>query len=730
MKPRPARIAPILIAFLLCFLGSTVRAEDGMKPARPKIGLALAGGAALGLAHVGVLLWFDEHHIPIDEIAGTSMGGLIGGAYASGMSPEEIRKLLSEVNWTETLSAAPPYQSLTFRRREDAYDFPNGLQFGWKGGIALPSGVNPGQPIGLIFSRICLPYPALKSFDELPTPFTCVATDLTKGDSRALTSGSLETALRATMAIPGYFTPVSRDGALLADGGLLNNLPTKQVKTMGADIVVAVDLQQPLLEKSALTSLIDVLGQSAAITIMSNQRQSLQQADLIVSPDLGNLGLFDFVQVDAFIKHGYDAAQSKAAVLEKLAVSDDEWREYLAQRASRRRAAALRPAFIQIGGVSGGEAKRLTERFQSFVGKPLDTAAFEAALTDATGSGMYDSLSYERVSRDGGDGLLVQVVRKGNGPPFVNLGVEINGAERDNIQTTFAGRLTTMAAGGDEVRTDLRLGTDTSIASEYYHSFARGRFFVAPRVYAQDLNQNLYIGGSNLTLAKRRSGGVGIDLGYKPNRNSELRFGLDASRFDEDIRGVPSSVGRFHGYVVDPSLRYTYDGLNGALSPSSGVRVDATVHSYLKAPGSHQPFQTADIRVERFIPWGSGSIFAVGQGGTAFGAAVPIPQKYMLGGPLSLGAYGQNEFQGNEYYLLTSGYLYRLLDLPPPLSTRILIGSWYEYGGIADTGSGSIRRQDLSLGSLLETPLGPVVVGYSIGELGRRNLYFAVGTLF
>ncbi|MEO7719364.1 MAG: patatin-like phospholipase family protein [Capsulimonas sp.] len=731
MKLRSPRTTSLLVLFL-CSFTLQAQAQSLPKSARPKIGVAMSGGAALGLAHVGVLMWFDEHHIPIDDIAGTSMGALVGGAYASGMSPEEIRKLLSEVNWTETLSASPPYQSLTFRRREDAHDFPNGLQFGWRGGIALPSGVNPGQPIGLIFSRICLPYPSLESFNELPTPFMCVATDLEKGESLSLTSGSLETALRATMAIPGYFTPVSRSDKLLADGGFLNNLPTKQVKAMGADIVVAVDLQQPLLEKSALTSLIDVLGQVAAITIVNNQRQSLQQADVIVSPDLGNLGLFDFVKVDAFIKQGYDAAQSKAAILQRLSVSDDEWREYLAARAGRRRAAALRPAFIDIAGVSGAEAERLHDRLQKYAGKPLDPPDFEAALTDATGSGMYDSLSYERASRGGAEGLLVRAVKKGNGPPFVNLGVEINGAERDNIQTTFAARLTTMASGGDEVRTDLRLGSDTSLASEYYHTFANGRFFLAPRVFAQDLNQNLYAGGSELTLAKRRTAGVGLDLGYKPNRNSELRFGLTASRFDEDIHGGgPADQRRFHGYVVEPSLRYTYDRLNAALSPTSGVRVDAAVHSYLKAPGAPKPFQMAEIRVERFIPWGGhGSLFTVGEGGSSFGARVPVPQKYLLGGPLRLGAYGQNEFQGNAYFQLTGGYLYRLIDLPAPLSTRVQFGGWYEYGEIADTGSSSIRRQDISIGSLLETPLGPVVVGYSIGEQGRRNLYFAVGTLF
>src|SRR5271166_2355211 len=207
---------------------------------RPRIGLALEGGGALGLAHIGVLEWLEKNHIPVDVIAGTSMGGLIGGVYAMGNSPQQIRDLVNEINWDQVLSGAVPFQDLSFRRKQDEVAYPNELSFGFHEGLQLPAGLTSGVQVGYILDREALPYSNLKSFDDLPIPFRCVATDLVSGKQVVFDRGSLPLALRSTMSVPGAFTPVAEGEHIYVDGSLVDNLPTDVVKAMGADIVIAV----------------------------------------------------------------------------------------------------------------------------------------------------------------------------------------------------------------------------------------------------------------------------------------------------------------------------------------------------------------------------------------------------------------------------------------------------------------------------------------------------------
>src|SRR5579864_6175043 len=243
--------AVAVIALLL--LPFHTAAQDPQAPAQPesqaatkrrlKIGVALEGGGALGLAHIGVLQWFEEQHIPVDYIAGTSMGGLVGGFYATGMNPEELKKLIAQVNWDEILRDRTPYQDLSFLRKQDQRAYPNSLVLGLRKGLYLPAGLNAGHQIGLLIDRETLPYFGLPSFDALPIPFRCVATDLVSGKEFVFKDGSLAEALRATMSIPGAFTPVHDGQRVYVDGGLVNNLPTNVVRQMGADIVIAVHLE-------------------------------------------------------------------------------------------------------------------------------------------------------------------------------------------------------------------------------------------------------------------------------------------------------------------------------------------------------------------------------------------------------------------------------------------------------------------------------------------------------
>jgi NTE family protein len=271
----------ILLVFLLLLLPGVSRAQQNAAPRaqpRPTIGVALEGGGAMGLAHIGVLKWFEEHHIPVDYVAGTSMGGLVGGFYATGMSPDELKTLIDAMDWKKILGDRTPYEDLAFRRKEDQRAYPNSLIFGLRGGLNLPAGLNAGHQIGLLIDRVTLPYDQLASFDALPVPFRCVATDLVSQKPHVFKDGSLAVALRATMSIPGAFSPVNDGKAVFVDGGLVDNLPTDVVRQMGAEIVIAVHLEPAPVEAKDIQSVFSVLNHSVRLLLEENEVRSLAQA--------------------------------------------------------------------------------------------------------------------------------------------------------------------------------------------------------------------------------------------------------------------------------------------------------------------------------------------------------------------------------------------------------------------------------------------------------------------
>ncbi len=287
------------LIFLLGFLVSlplqaqVTPQEPDQKP-RAKIGLVLEGGGALGLAHIGVLQWLYEHHVPVDLVAGTSMGGLVGGIYATGRTPDQIQELIQNVDWDQALSGELPFRDLSYRRKEDAIEFPTRLEFGLRKGIQLPAGFNAGQQVSFILDHVALPYSEIKSFNDLPTPFACVATDLTTSKQQVFHDGSLSLALRATMSLPGIFTPVRSGNNLYADGGLLNNLPVDVAQSMGAQLTVAVYLQASTFNPKQPLNTFSVLGQSLSVMIAANELKSIQMADVLVTVPLEKYSALDY----------------------------------------------------------------------------------------------------------------------------------------------------------------------------------------------------------------------------------------------------------------------------------------------------------------------------------------------------------------------------------------------------------------------------------------------------
>lgn len=701
---------------------------------RPKVGLVLEGGSALGLAHIGVLRWLEEHRVPVSYVAGTSMGGLVGGIYSTGLSATELQDLVLTIKWDEVLQGQVPYEDLSFRRKEDALEYPNRLEFGLKKGLQFPEGFNSGQQVVSILDRVALPYSDLQDFNDLPIPFACVATDLVSSRMFVFRKGSLSLALRSTMSLPGIFTPVRWDGHIFADGGLLDNLPVDVAKSMGADLTVAVHLQSTKLDPSSSLSSFGVLSRSMSVVIAANELRSMEKADILISVPLENYNSLNFNDYENLIKAGYDAAQAKSAILSTLSVDEATWEAYLAQRAARRRTASA-PQFVQVSGTSPKVADAIGSKLQSNVGQTIDPARLEDQLMNVMGEGRFASLSYQITSANQQPGLLITAIEKPYSPPLVRPVLLFDGANFAGTNFSMGARITFQDFGSyrAELRNDIMLGTEYRFASQYYRPLsATSKWFVAPNVFAGYLQYPIYNRNDLIAQYRKGSVGGGIDVGYEFGQVAQLSIGYTASHqtFVPKIGNtalLPNVSGR-HG---ETTIRYSLNEVDDPVIPHAGQYAILSGSWIDSNPGAAHSYPLAEGRTAKFWRLNSLSTIHLGaRGGTTFGNELVGVPAFSLGGPNGLAAYGQNELLTNQYYLFEAGYLRRVIKLP------VLLGEAVYLSGVAEVGkvfSPPFRSQvpgDGALSLIINTIFGPIEVGGAVGATGHRRVFFKLGRLF
>jgi NTE family protein len=702
---------------------------------RPKIGVALEGGGALGLAHIGVLQWFEDHHIPIDYIAGTSMGGLVGGLYATGKSPRELQQIVAAQSWDIIIGGQTPYEDLSYRRKEDSRDYPTFIQFGLKRGLSLPAGLNAGHQISLLIDRETLSYAELKSFDDLPIPYRCVATDLVSGKEVVFSDGSLPLAMRASMSIPGVFKPVRNGDQVLVDGGLVGNLPSAVVRKMGADIVIAVHLDVVPVKADEIQSFFSVLGRSIDVIVRENELRGLADADLVVKVDLHDFTSMNYEKSKAIIEKGLAATEDKRAVLQPFALNDLDWQAYISARDARKRAATLVPQFVRVEGTGQGAAKHLEDFLQPLVGKPLNTATLDKLLTRLTGIGKFDSVGYTQIQENGRTGLLVTVHEKAYAPPTLQIASEVDGSEPLDVTFTLATRLTIMDVAGyrSEWRTDVLFGNTYGVSSELYKPFtATSKWFVAPHASLNSTQFKIFQRADPVVIYRLGTASIGADVGYGFNRFSEIRFGYEVGDLDARVRLGLAVFPSVSGRTGNAKLHFLIDHGDDPVVPRRGYTAETTFRWFDTSPGAPEGFPTMQAQLQYFKPiTRPASLFFAVEGGTTFGTrnTGPVPQ-FFLGGPLRLSAYGTNELYGNQYYLFRVGYLHDLFTLPPFLGKKIYAIGSYEAGKMYGYPLQTAFPNDVAAGVLAETAFGPLVIGGSYGDSGHRKLYFQLGRVF
>ena len=731
-----ARSLLLLSAVTLGSCGFSQEPPKQGKATRPKLGLVLEGGGALGLAHIGVITWLEEHRIPVSYVTGTSMGGLVGGIYATGRSPAEVRELINGIDWDQVLSGVTPFRDLSFRRKQDAHDFPGQLEFGLRNGLQFPSGFNTGQEVNLVLDRVALPYSEIASFNDLPIPFACVSTDLVSGKQHIFRDGSLALAMRSTMSLPGIFTPVRSGDNLYADGFLLDNLPVDVGKEMGSELTLAIHLETASMDPKTNLSSFGVLGQSISVMSAVNELRSMEQADILVTVPLMKYTALDYNKADAIIKAGYDAIAAKAIVLSAYSVSEAEWEDYIAKRNARRRTAPI-PQFVQVTGTSPEMAKAMEKQMFDLVGKPVETNEINENMMTIVGMGRFSTSTYSMVEKNGEQGLQVQAEQKSYAPPIVRPLILIDGSEYNNVLFSIGARITFLDLGSyrSELRNDIILGSQYLVHSEYYHPFTTtSNWFIAPRLEASSEPFNVYSSNTLVASYRIRQALGGLDTGYAFGRTGEFRLGYEggcehASPVIGNVPALPTNSG-----TTDYArIQYQLNTLDDPVIPRSGVSLLMYTKGYNTNPGAPGPFPLSEVQSEAFFRLNApSSIFFSAAGGSSYGYKAGFPA-FSLGGSRQLVAWGANELLTNQYFLGQLGYIRELAKLPP------FLGNSVNFLGVLELGktyklpllpSPPNLPMDVAGGLLVNTIFGPILVAGTVGNYGHARFYFQIGRVF
>jgi NTE family protein len=713
------------------------------EPRHPRIGLALGGGSARGLAHVGVLEWLHEHRIPIDAVAGTSMGGLIGGAYAIGLTELEIRAMAQDIHWNTVLSAQAPFADSTFRRKEDRRAFPAGLELGIRHGFWLPRSLNSGQRVALLLDRLTASYSGLPSFDQLPTPFRCVAFDVDRAERVVLGSGILPEALRATMALPGLFPPVTIDGRLLIDGGLADNVPADVARDMNVDVVIAVDVGIKPTADADVTAF-SMVNRTIDAVMEAGTRIGLASADVVITPDVAHLTGIDWDSAEEWRVRGYQAAEAKASELLKYAVSQEAYDAHEAARMARRQTAPIVPAAVAVHGVGAREQANIVGQLAVVPGQPLDFDRLARNILLLSGTARYELVTYHLAPDPRGTRLEVHVRPKANGPAFLTLGVELDNTDASTFSTNVLARTTVydVVGQGSEVRLDLVVGTRQSAGAELYRPLGVPWLFAAPHAFVDHgttsrFNGEQLVGEYGLTRAD-----AGFDVGITLGRIAELRTGYDIAHVSEGLRvGDPSLPGAL-GTERVATAQAVIDTQDSPWVPSRGVYGRGWARRYFSTPVptgdaavvsglmSPQRFWQAEFDVSVFHPLTPRNrLFVRAAGGTSFGAR-PYIEDFSLGGPFRMSAFRADELRGPNFALAGAGYIRQLSSLPAWVGGHAYAVGWIEGGSAFQSRADAAWHADVSLGLVIDSIVGSLFVGGSVGPGGHQRLYVSLGPLF
>jgi NTE family protein len=732
----PSAAAAALLAACCSVLAAETEPAAGAAKA-PRIGLALSGGGARGIAHVGVLKVLEEMRVPIHCVTGTSMGAIVGATFAAGRSPAEMEKLVLAADWDAIFRDQPPRKEIALRRKIDDYKTLFAPEFGvTEDGLALPKGVIAGVSIESFFRSLAAPAFGVTDFNRLPIPFRAMGTDIETGESVVLERGSIAQAMRASMSVPGAIAPVEIDGRLLVDGGIANNLPIDEARRLCADVVIAVNISTPPLTRNEITSALTVVGQLINFLgkqTVDDQLRRMAPRDVLIAPDLGDISASKFDRSAEAIAIGEKAARAMADSLRRYSLPPAQYAALRAKQVAESKGLGTVDE-IRVEGLQRTNPEVLRALVESRPGEPLSEEKLGADLRRIYGRGDFESISYHL--RGGGAGpraLVIEPREKSWGPDYFRFGLGLASDFESDSQFNLLAqyRRTWLNRLGGEWLTEVQIGQDTHLFTEFYQPLHEaGVWFVSPHFVVGQTTRGVFVGDDKLADYRVRSAQVGLDGGAVLGTWGSLRLGPVWTRVDASVDT---------GSPLLPSNKETTAGMRAALYvdqtdhaffPTRGFGVSGSAYAAMESFGSAASYQRIEGAMRGVKSWGPHTFHAFAAGGTDLGSDMPAYESFTLGGPLRLSGYRINQFAGRQFALGRLMYYNRTLPLPDILGSGVYVGGSAEVGRITERFDGPPSPGTLWSGSVFlgaDTFLGPVYFGIGLGGSSHWSLYLLLG---
>jgi NTE family protein len=734
-------LAAVTFTFALFVSEALAQSSRSDQPGRPTIGLVLSGGGARGGAHLGVLKALEELRVPVDVIAGTSIGAAIGGLYATGMTVDELEAFVRGIDWDAAFLNSMPRQLASFRRkREDELyllDQRPGLD---TEGLSLPIGVVQGQVIDMIMTRVTLPVAIIDDFDDLSIPFRAVAGDLETGEAVILEGGDLGRAIRASMSVPAAITPIELDGRLLVDGGIANNLPVAVAREMGAEHIIAIDISDKPRSRESFQSIVSVTGQ---LTNLLTTRGTTEQIALLRDDDVLLTPLFSdeyssvsFARLAETIETGYLFTMENRESFLPFQLSPEDYAAYRQALPVARTTEMPTIDFVRLG-TTGPLADSVIEaRIQDIeIGQPLDVVALERSLNRLSGLGMYQNARYTLVQDGDRHGLDLDLVGRSWGPSYVQVGLRYSAVSDENTRFGIAASYirTGINELGGEWRATFLLGEDLGFAADWYQPLGpKALKFVNPAIDIDSRVRHVFDDRDLLAEVKMRSVTLEFGAGREFLDWGEIRAGFRVGAGNTRLRvGDPAAVpfGSFHRGEL--FTRFSVDTLDSISFPTEGS------FATLEWRGSNSSLLGADDGYDQMLlelaharTWGRHTLLSTVRYEATISGQTPIYGLFSLGGFRDLSGLHADEITGQNVARFGASYYRRVGDLalfPAFFGFSAEVGNaWSSRSDI----SGSTAIWGGSIWAGVDTPAGPVFLAYGSAEGGDDALYLFLGRLF
>jgi NTE family protein len=741
-----SRAAPMVAGCLLACAGAAATDTAALgatanAPARPRVGLVLAGGGAKGGAHVGVMKVLEEMHVPVDCIAGTSMGALVGGGYASGIPAKGLEEFVTGIDWKSVVGGVGRRELQTIEQKRAGVTYSNDIEMGLKDGrVLLPAGIVNTSSIEDLLRTYVARARAQTDFDKLPIPYRAVATDMLSGKMVVLDSGDLATAMRASMAIPGAFAPVITDKHVLSDGGMVRNIPVDVARNLCADVVIVVNLVEEEIKREQLQTATQLLLRSSDVGIMANENQqleSLTDEDIRIDVIMGDITTADFERVPDTIPLGETAARGVADRLARLAVPEAQYQAWR-KAVTEGQGIEVKLAAVKFEGLERVNPEYLQSRAQVQAGDTVDTAKISTEAQRLSVLQEFESVSYTLTGDPANPTLEWWPKEKAYGPSYLKFDFGLYGSEGGDLGFVIYGKHTRswLNSLGAEWRNEVQIGYYNQLSTALYQPLdVAQRFFVEPMVFWTREWQDIFLEGERLARYNFSEWGGAIDLGVNLGDDAQVRVGYLYTKRDVEVDTGSTLLPE--GERTDAGLMAaaTYDSRDTAFNPTRGIAAALEYRYSDESLGADLDWQRIELGLGVAVPVRKDVVWVTLAGGSDLDTDLPLDRTFMLGGPGSFPGFELGELRVTDYWTASGSYLWKIKDIMSIRGQALYAGIRLEagqaFGRLEAALDPNFDEDDMIYGGSLyvagRTQAGPLTVGLGTTSEDSWALWIAIG---